>query len=129
MTLPPATLAVGYAPYDQVFPRAAAVVVHGGSGTTGEALRSGRPIVGVPIAYDQFTLCEWIERLGVGVRMAVARRSRGDVRRALDGVLSDAAMQARAATYGPRFAAEPDGAEVAADEVERLVAGRSAAFP
>ena len=80
----------------------------------------------MPIAYDQFTLCEWIERLGVGVRMAVARRSRGDIGRALDRVLSDAAMQARAATFGARFAAEPDGAEAAADEVERLVAGRSA---
>jgi len=75
---PPHTLAVRSAPYDCIFPRAAALVVHGGSGTTGEALRAGRPIIGVPFAYDQFSLCAHAERLGVGVRVPVARRTRAD---------------------------------------------------
>jgi len=127
MTFPSETLAVRWAPYDEVFSRAAAVVVHGGSGTTGEALRSGRPIVGVPVAYDQFTLCEWIERLGVGVRVPLARRSRRDLAGVLERVLSDAAMQERAADAGVRFAAEPDGAVAAAEEVERRFDGCSAA--
>jgi len=126
ITFPPGTLAVPDAPYDRVFPRAAAVVVHGGSGTTGEALRSGRPIVGMPVAYDQFTLCEWVERLGVGVRVPIARRSQRHLAHALERVLSDAGMRERVARAGARFAAEPDGAEVAADEIERLVVGRTA---
>lgn len=126
LTLPTGTLAVPWAPYDQVFARAAAVVVHGGSGTTGEALRAGLPIVGVPAAYDQFTLCEWMERLGVGVRVPLARRSRRDLAAVLQRVLSDAAMQNRAAQTGVRFAAEPDGAVAAADEIERRFDGRSA---
>jgi UDP:flavonoid glycosyltransferase YjiC (YdhE family) len=124
MTSSPETLAVRWAPYDQVFSSAAAVVVHGGSGTTGEALRSGRPIVGVPVAYDQFTLCESIERLGVGVRVPLARRSRRDLAAVLERVLSDAAMQDRAASAGARFAAEPDGAVAAAEEIERRFDGR-----
>ena len=126
-TFPAGTLAAPWAPYDRVFPRAAAVVFHGGSGTTGEALRAGRPLVGTPIAYDQFTLCEWTRRLGVGVRVPQARRSRRDLARVLERVLSDADMQRRADTLGARFAAEPDGAEVAADEIERLVVARTAA--
>src|SRR5262249_3029191 len=56
LKFPPNTLAVRYAAYDRVFARAAAVVVHGGAGTTGEALRCGRPVVGVPFGFDQFTL-------------------------------------------------------------------------
>jgi UDP:flavonoid glycosyltransferase YjiC (YdhE family) len=119
-------LTVGYAPYDVVFPRAAAVVVHGGAGTTGEALRSGRPVVGVPLAYDQFALCDAIERRGVGVRLPVARHGRNDLVSALDRVLSDDAMRRRALDSGRRFALERDGAETAADAVERLVAGPGA---
>jgi UDP:flavonoid glycosyltransferase YjiC (YdhE family) len=106
-----------------VFPLAAAVVVHGGAGTTGEALRSGKPVVGVPLAYDQFALCDAIERLEVGVRLPVALRTRSDLVSALDRVLSDDAMRRRALDSGRRFAAERD-AETAADAVERLV-GRS----
>ena len=71
---PAGVLAVPYAPYDRVFPRASVVVVHGGAGSSGEALRSGRPVLGVPLAFDQFTLCEWMQRLGVGLRMAMRRR-------------------------------------------------------
>lgn len=127
LTLPPGTLAVPWAPYDQVFSRAAVVVVHGGSGTTGEALRSGRPVLGVPAAYDHFTLCEAIERLGVGVRVPLARRSRAELAGMLGRVLSDPAMQDRAAAAGSRFAAERDGAVAAAEEIERWFDGRSAA--
>ncbi len=127
LTLPAGTLAVPWAPYDQVFSRADAVVVHGGSGTTGEALRSGRPLVGAPAAYDQFTLCEWIERLGVGVRVPLARRSRCELVAVLERVLSDGAMRERAAAAGARFATERDGAAVAADEIERRFDGRATA--
>lgn len=123
---PEQTLAVPYAPYDQVFPRAAAVVVHGGAGTTGEALRGGKPIIGVPFAYDQFGQCQAIERIGVGVRVGRRRRSRGDFVELLRRVLSDDALRRRAAESGQRFAAERDGAEVGADWVERLCSGQQA---
>lgn len=42
-----------YAPYSQVFPRAACVVHQGGVGTTGQALRAGVPQLIVPFAHDQ----------------------------------------------------------------------------
>src|SRR6185369_1451540 len=72
LTVPANTLAVRYAPYDKVFPRAAAVVVHCGAGTTGEALRCGKPIIAVPFAYDQFALAHAMEQLGVCVRVPKA---------------------------------------------------------
>lgn len=117
--VPPGALAVRYAPYDRVFPRAAAVVVHGGAGTTGEALRSGRPVVGLPFGFDQLTLCAWIERLGVGARLPSRTRTRADLAGALRRVLRED-VRRRAAETAPRFAAERDGAETAADVLERL---------
>jgi rhamnosyltransferase subunit B len=123
------TLAVRYAPYDQVFPRAAAVVVHGGAGTTGEALRCGRPVIGVPFAFDQFTHCSQIEKLGLGVRMHEARRTQADFAAAIARTLGDRSMQQRASDAGRRFAAERDGAESGADAVESLVAGQRATKP
>lgn len=120
---PQNTLAVPYAPYDRVFPHASVVVVHGGAGTTGEALRSGRPVLGVPFAFDQFSLCDSMRRLGVGLRLRTSRHDVTSIAAALRRLLSDRALTGRAAEIGARLSAERDGSEVAADEVERLVAG------
>jgi hypothetical protein len=42
-----------YAPFSKLFPRACAIVHQGGSGTTGQAMRAGRPMLIVPYAHDQ----------------------------------------------------------------------------
>ncbi len=55
-----------YAPFSAVFPRAAAVVYHGGVGTAGQALAAGAPHVVIPSSYDQPDNAKRLERLGVG---------------------------------------------------------------
>ena len=52
-------------PFSQLFPRAAAVVHAGGIGTTGLAMRAGRPMLVVPFAHDQPDNAERLRRLGV----------------------------------------------------------------
>lgn len=121
---PSNTLAVGYAPYDLIFPRAAAIVGHGGAGTTGEALRAGKPVVCVPFAFDQFAFSWQIEQLGLGVRVPTKQRSRAHFEKVLDRVLGDSAMRQRSVDAQPTFASERDGAEVGADAIERLMADR-----
>jgi rhamnosyltransferase subunit B len=56
----------GYVPFSQVFPRAAAVVHHGGIGTTAQALAAGVPQVVMPFAHDQPDNGTRVCRLGVG---------------------------------------------------------------
>lgn len=56
---------VGEAPHDLLFPRVAAVVHHGGAGTTAEALRSGRPQVAVPFTMDQPWFGRRLHEIGV----------------------------------------------------------------
>ncbi len=49
-----------------LFPRVAAVVHHGGAGTTASALRAGRAQLVVPHVFDQFQWGRWVKAAGVG---------------------------------------------------------------
>jgi UDP:flavonoid glycosyltransferase YjiC (YdhE family) len=64
--LPPTVYRLDYAPYGWLFPRMAAIVHHGGSGTTGFALHSGVPSLVVPFAFDQFYWGKRTEELSAG---------------------------------------------------------------
>lgn len=67
--LPASVLHAEYAPFSQVFPRAAAVVHHGGIGTTAQGLAAGVPQLVMPLAFDQPDNARRLERLGVGARL------------------------------------------------------------
>ncbi len=60
-------LSVGDVNHAKLFPRVAAVVHHGGAGTTTSAARAGRPQVIIPHNYDQFYWAHRVQELGVGV--------------------------------------------------------------
>jgi len=55
-------------PHDWLFPRTAAVVHHGGVGTTITSLKAGVPTIAIPFTYDQPFWGMQIHRLGVGPR-------------------------------------------------------------
>ena len=54
------------APHSWLFPRMAALVHHGGAGTTAEGLRAGVPAVIVPFAFDQSFWGARLAALGLG---------------------------------------------------------------
>ena len=59
-------LAVDFAPYGWVFPRAGLVIHHGGVNTTAETLRAGVPSLVIPHGYDQFDNAMRIQQMGLG---------------------------------------------------------------
>jgi UDP:flavonoid glycosyltransferase YjiC (YdhE family) len=59
-------LFVDHVPHSWLFPRAAAVIHHGGIGSTAQALRCGRPMLVEPYCNDQFFNASRAEALGVG---------------------------------------------------------------
>jgi rhamnosyltransferase subunit B len=113
-------LAVRYAPYDVVFPRAAAIVIHGGAGTTSEALRSGRPVLALPFAFDQFQMANEVEASGAGIWVRKRDRSLDGIAGALTRLVSDARFVQRALDLAGCLAREPDGAAAAAELIEQL---------
>jgi vancomycin aglycone glucosyltransferase len=60
-------LSIGDVNHGKLFPRVAAIVHHGGSGTTTTAARAGRAQVLIPHNYDQFYWAHRVQQLGVGV--------------------------------------------------------------
>ena len=117
--LPAGVRAFGYAPYSQVLPRSAAIVHHGGIGTTAQAMRAGKPTVIIPIVYDEFDNAARAERLGTSLTLARNRVSRETLLRTLTRLLQDATFATRAQQLSAEIANE-DGAAVAADAIENV---------
>lgn len=113
-------LAVPYAPYSQVFPRAALIVHQGGSGTTGEALRAGRPQLIVPFGWDQPDNAARVERLGAGLHIPRTVWSPATATAAMKKLLQDASFSRSASAIGARIKNE-NGIAVACDAVESLL--------
>jgi UDP:flavonoid glycosyltransferase YjiC (YdhE family) len=64
--LPPTIQTFEYIPFGQVFPRAAAVIHHGGIGTTAQCFAAGIPQLIMPMAHDQPDNASRIRKFGVG---------------------------------------------------------------
>lgn len=105
--LPEGVMTVGTLPHPSLFPRCAAIVHHGGAGTTTTAARAGVPQVVVPHVLDQFYWADRVLALGVG---AVAGRRRGltagMLAEAIDAVVGNELVEDRARELGVRLAAE-----------------------
>ncbi len=117
---------VGEVPHDWLFPRCAAVVHHGGAGTTATAVRAGVPSFAVPFFADQFFWAARTAREGVGPDPLPARRlEAGRLAAGIRVAVSDPGMRDRAAAAGARLAAE-DGVAAAAAVLPRVLDGRAA---
>ncbi len=121
--LPAGVIAVKYAPFLLLLPRANAVVHQCGIGSVGLVLRAGRPMVGVPHGHDQFHNALLAERLGTATIVARHRLTFDRLCTALNRVLAEPAFAARAAELGPQLSTE-DGGATAAATLEALVSRR-----
>lgn len=117
----PEILALPYAPYSQIFPHAAVIVHQGGSGTVGQALRAGRPMLIVPYGWDQPDNAARVERLGVGLHVPRSKYSAPTAAATLERLLGDPRFAVRAAELGARLQKE-DGVASACDAIESVLA-------
>lgn len=113
-------LALAYAPYSQVFPRAAVIVHQGGSGTTGQALLAGRPQLIVPYGWDQPDNGSRAARLGVALCLARSEYSTQTAVEALGRLVGDGRFASRAADTASRIQAE-DALTEACDAIEGVL--------
>jgi UDP:flavonoid glycosyltransferase YjiC (YdhE family) len=105
-------------PHAWLFPRAGAVIHHGGVGTTAQAMRCGRPMLVEPYGNDQFFNARRVLRLGVGAAMHPHKLTALGLTRILDEKVLTADVQRNALELGARLQAE-DGLTVACDLIEQ----------
>jgi len=111
-------LAVNYAPYSQIFPRACAIVHQGGIGTTAQALRAGRPTAIVPYSHDQPDNAARVQRLGTSRTIPREQYSASRVAKELSELLGNPSYAVKATEIGRIVQAE-NGVSVACDAIEK----------
>jgi UDP:flavonoid glycosyltransferase YjiC (YdhE family) len=105
--LPDTVYRLDYAPYRWLFPRMAAVVHHGGSGTTGLALASGVPSMVVAFTADQPYWGQRTAALGAGLPPLSAQHLAAEpLAAALHTLTTDPQLRQRAAHLGTQLQQE-----------------------
>ena len=118
--LPDTVFRLESAPFSWLFPRMAAVVHHGGAGTTAAGLRAGVPSIVTPVFADQPFWGHRVAQLGVGPSPIPLRKLTVDLlAQAIESALSDTAMRQRAAELGAKIQAE-DGIANAISILEKI---------
>jgi len=116
----PDLLTLSYASYSQLFPQAVVNVHQGGSGTTGEALRSGRPQLIIPYGWDQPDNAVRVQRLGSGLHLARTEYSVETATTALKALLDTSRFSLRATEVREQMATE-DGLALACDAIDSVL--------
>jgi rhamnosyltransferase subunit B len=122
--LPPTVLAHGWFPFSRLFPRAAAVVHHGGIGTTSLALEAAVPQLIMPMAFDQHDNARRLERLGVARLLSPQKFQGPAVARVLGELLASPSVTAACRTASERLEREPPLGE-ACRWIEQAVSGEA----
>jgi UDP:flavonoid glycosyltransferase YjiC (YdhE family) len=121
--LTPEIITVGSVPHSWLFPRAACVVHHGGSGTTAATFRAGVPSVVVPHTYDQPLWASIAENLGcAGTPLPFAELTAQRLAWAVTVGLSSSRFQTSAEALSERIRSE-NGVQTARLLIEQCLAG------
>ena len=122
-SLPEGMIAVDYAPYQSLLPKACAVVHHGGVGTTSQGLLSGVPTLIVPFAFDQPDNAEHARKLGTSKTLYRNKYFAPRVADEIGQLLNQSSYASRAKTVSNELKQE-NGPARAADLIEQILSGR-----
>jgi MGT family glycosyltransferase len=107
-----------FVPQTKIIPMVDLVITHGGNNTTTEALHFGKPMILLPLFWDQYDNAQRVHELGYGVRLSTYTFSDEELTGALDRLLGDGALRERLAAAGEEIRGR-DGLRRAADLIER----------
>ena len=122
--LPSSIFQLKTVPHDYLFPKVSAIVHHGGAGTTGAALRAGKPSVIVPFFGDQPFWGRLIYQLGAGTCPVPKKKlTTKKLAEAIEVAVSDPDVQKRARVMGEKIHKE-DGVLEAIAVIEKIAGNR-----
>jgi MGT family glycosyltransferase len=106
-------------PQTSIIPQVDLVITHGGNNTTTESFHFGKPMIVLPLFWDQYDNAQRVDETGFGARLDTYRFQDEEMHRAIDRLLGDVQLRERMAEAGRRIRAER-GTDVAADLIEGL---------
>jgi MGT family glycosyltransferase len=106
-------------PQTNVLPLVDLVITQGGNNTTTESFHFGKPMVVLPLFWDQYDNAQRVHETGFGIRLDTYRFTDEQLVGAVEQLLADAALRKRMADAGARIRSR-NGTRRAADLIERL---------
>jgi MGT family glycosyltransferase len=119
ITLPDNMVGAQMLPQTKVIPQVDLVISHGGNNTTTEALHFGKPLIVLPLFWDQYENAQRIDELGFGVRLDTYAFADAELTDAVERLLADTELRTRLDEMGSAIRAR-DGLRVGADVIERV---------
>jgi MGT family glycosyltransferase len=107
-----------FLPQVSLLPHVDLVITHGGNNTVTESLRFGKPMIALPLFWDQYDNAQRLDETGFGIRLDTYGHAPEELTGAIDRLLADDALKQRLAQVAGRLAATP-GTVTAADLIER----------
>ena len=106
-------------PQTSIIPEVDLVITHGGNNTVTESLHFGKPMVILPLFWDQYDNAQRMHELGYGVRLATYDFSDDELTGAVDGLLADETLRSSLGALGDRIR-DAGGVSHAADLIEAV---------
>jgi UDP:flavonoid glycosyltransferase YjiC (YdhE family) len=108
-----------FLPQTKLMPLVDLVITHGGNNTTTEAFHFGKPMIVLPLFWDQYDNAQRVHETGFGVRLATYAFEDAELTGAIDRLLGDVALRERMAGIAAEIQAR-DGVSRAADTIEAV---------
>ncbi|MBF8290640.1 MAG: glycosyltransferase, family [Chloroflexi bacterium] len=109
----------GFLPQPAILPQVDLVITHGGNNTVTEAFHHGKPMIVLPLFWDQVDNAQRVDETGFGVRLSTYGFEDAELTGAVDRLLGDAALRERMAAMSARIRGT-SGTARAADLIERV---------
>ena len=108
-----------FLPQPSILPQVDLVITHGGNNTVTECFHFGKPMVVLPLFWDQHDNAQRVDELGFGTRLSTYGFEDGELTSAVDRLLADEALHARLAEVSRTLQAD-SGRVRAAGLIERV---------
>jgi MGT family glycosyltransferase len=108
-----------FVPQPSLLPLADVVITHAGNNTTTECFHFGKPMIALPLFWDQYDNAQRVAETGFGIRLPTYEFEDGELLEAIARLADDEALRGRMAAIAAHVQASP-GTVAAAGLIERL---------